>query len=271
MRFVTWGLLSLALLHGQDVREIVRRSIDADKHNAEIARSYTFVQREQQREIDSNGKVKKTESDTVDVTLMEGSGYRRHIAHNDRPLPPKEQAKEEEKLRRSIEERKKETPEHRAIRIQDWERRRAKEREPLKEIPDAFDLKLAGEEKVAGVDAWIIDATPHPGYRPRSGAASFFPKVKARCWISKQDYQWAKVEMETLDTISFGAFLLRLAKGSHLSYEAAWVNSEVWLPKHVVLQGAMRVALVKLLRGDVTFDFSDYKKFQAESRLVGGL
>lgn len=165
MRLVTWGLLPLALplalLQAQDVREIVRRSIDADQHNTEIARTYTFVQRQQQREIDSNGKVKKTESDTVDVTLMEGSGYRRHIAHNDQPLPPKEQAKEEERLRRSIEERKKETAEHRAIRIQDWERRRAKEREPLKEIPDAFDLKLAGEEKVAGVDAWIIDATPH--------------------------------------------------------------------------------------------------------------
>jgi hypothetical protein len=30
----------------------------------------------------------------------------------------------------------------------------------------------------------------------------------------------------------------------------------------------MRVALVKLMRGDMTFEFSDYKKFQTESRIV---
>ena len=138
----------------------------------------------------------------------------------------------------------------------------------MREIPDAFDLKLAGEEKVAGVDAWIIDATPKAGYKPRTQSASYFPKVKARFWIAKQDYQWVKVDMETLDTISFGGILIRMAKGSHLEFEASRVNNEVWMPKRAVLKGAVRIALVKMLRGDVTFDFSDYKKFQTDSRVV---
>ncbi len=257
-----------AMLGAQDAREIVRRSLELDKRNAEIARSYTFIQRQQQREVDAGGQVKKIGSDTYDVTLMEGSPYRRHIAHDDLPLSPKEQAKEEEKLRRSIEDRRKESPEARAQRVQDWERKQQKQRDPLREVPEAFDLKLAGEAKISGVDTWMIDATPRPGYKPHSQASSFFPKVRARFWIAKQDFQWVKIDMESLDTITFGGFLLRMAKGSHLEFEAARVNNEVWLPKRVVLRGAMRVALVKLMRGDMTFEFSEYKKFQTESRIV---
>jgi hypothetical protein len=268
VRILLWLLVLPAILAAQDPRDIVRRSLEIDMHNTEIARNYTFVQRQQQREIDSTGHVKKVESETFDVTLLEGSPYRRLIAKDDKPLSAKDQAKEEEKLRKSIEDRRKEPPEVRARRIQEWERKQQKQREPLREIPEAFDLKLLGEDKLAGVDTWMIDATPRPGYKPRSQASSFFPKVRARFWIAKQDYQWVKIDMESLDTISFGGILIRMAKGSHLEFEASRVNNEVWLPRRAVLKGAVRIALVKLLRGDFTFDFSDYKKFQTDSRVM---
>lgn len=267
-RFLTASLAMPVFLCAQDAREIVKRSVEIDMRNSEVARNYTYVQRQQQREVDPNGHVRRVESDTFDVTLMEGSPYRRKIAHNDQPLPAKDQAREEEKLRKSIEDRRRETPEQRTLRIQEWERKQQKQHEPLREIPDAFNLKIYGEEKFAGVDTWVIDATPRQGYKPHSTATAFFPKVKARFWIAKQDYQWVKVDMESLDTISFGGFLIRMAKGSHLEFEAARVNNEVWLPKRAALKGSVRIALVKMLRGDMSFEFTNYKKFQAESRVV---
>ena len=160
------------------------------------------------------------------------------MARNDQPLPPKEQQQEDEKLQRSIEQRRKETPEQKERRIADWKRKQEKQREPLRELPDAFDFRLAGEENIAGVPAYVIDASPKPGYKPRSSIASFFPKVKARFWIDKKDYQWAKVDMETLDTITFGGILVRLAKGSHLVMEQARVNQEVWLPRRISMQAS---------------------------------
>jgi hypothetical protein len=268
MRVWVLILIGSAGLAGQDAREIVRRSIELDRKNLELSRSYTFLQREQHRDIETGGRVKKVESDTYDVTLLEGSPYKRHIAHDERPLSEKEQAKEAENLRKSIEDRRRETPEQRAARIRDWDDKRAKQREPLKEIPDAFDLKITGEEKMEGRDVWVIDATPRPGYRPRNPRASFFPKVKARFWIARQDYQCVKMEMESLDTISFGGILVRMAKGAHLEFEQTRVNDEVWLPKRIVLKGAVRIALVKMIRGDISFDYSNYKKFQVDSRVV---
>jgi len=257
-----------AMLCAQDPREIVRRSIELDKRAPEIARNYTYLQRQEQRDLDSSGKVKDTEIRTWDVTWLEGSPYRRLVAHNDQPLSPKEQQKEEEQLQKSLEQRRNETKEQRERRLAESERRQQRQREPVKELPDAFDFHLVGEEALNGSQTYVIDATPKPGYRPKLPSASYFPKVKARLWIDKNDGQWVKVELESLDTISFGGIVVRLSKGSHLTVEQARINSEVWLPKRVAMQVSARVMLVKSFHREVLITFSDYKKFQVESRVV---
>jgi hypothetical protein len=256
------------LLPAQDPREIVRRATEVDRHNIEIARNYTFLQHQEKRETDSFGKVKSLESETWDVTLQEGSPYRRLKARNDQPLSAKEEKKEEEKLRTSIEQRRKETKEQRDLRIAEWERRQQQRREPIKELPDAFNFTLVKEEALNGGQAYVIDATPKPGYRPRLASASYFPKIKARLWIDKTDYQWIKAEIESLDTVSFGGIVLRMAKGSRLLLEQERVNNEVWLPKAVSFQGAFRILLVKGYRGQYNITFRDYRKFQADSRVI---
>jgi hypothetical protein len=257
-----------ALLSAQDPREIVRRSIELDRHNNEIARQYTFLQRAEERELDGAGKVKHTESNTEDVTLLEGSPYYRRVAHNDQPLAVKEEKQEQERLQKSIDQRRKETPEQRQRRVADWERRQEKQREAFREIPEAFDLKLVREERLNGGETWVIDASPKRGYKPKSRAASYFVKMKARFWIDKADYQWVKLDVDITDTITFGGVLFRIAKGGHLSFEQTRINDEVWLPKSISGKGQMRIALVKVLRGELLVSFSNYKKFQTDSRIV---
>jgi translation initiation factor IF-1 len=256
------------LSFAQDAREIVLRSLELDSQNERLARSYTFVEREQVQMFDGRGRVKRTRIQTYDVTLVEGSPYRRLIARDDKPLSPKEEKKQEEKLRKSIEKRQKETPEQRAKRIAEWEKKRRENHEPLLEIPDAFDLCLAGEEQIDGRDAWIIDATPHPGYRPKSRMARMFTKFKGRIWIDKRDSVWVKAEAEALDTISFGWFLARLRTGARLSFEQTRVNDEVWLPKHAQASLSGRAALLVSFNAAVDVTYSNFRKFQANSRLV---
>jgi hypothetical protein len=268
VRFFTLIACLPAILAAQDPREIVRRSVEIDRKNLEIARNYTYLERHEARELDGSGKVKSTEIQTWDVTLLEGSPYRRLVARNDQPLPPKEVKKEEDKLRQSIEQRRKETKEQRERRIADWERRRERQREPLKELPDGFDFRLIGEERFDSGPAYVIDAMPKPGYKPRRPSAAYLPKVKARLWISQNDYHWVKVEVETLDTISFAGFLVRVSKGGRLTIEQTRINNEVWMAKSVTLRASARIALIKSLHEELIITFTDYKKFQVDSRVV---
>ncbi len=268
MRLLTLLISIPAFLASQDPREIVRRSVELDKRNTEITRNYTYLQRQELRQLDSSGKLKDTDAHTWDVMWLDGSPYHRMVLHNDQPLTAREQKQEDEKLRKSTEARRKESAAERERRLAEWDRRQQRQREPLRELPDAFDFKLVGQEPLNGGQTYVIDATPKPGYKPRSSATSYFPKVKGRLWIDQHDYQWVKLEMETLDTITFGGFLLRMAKGGRLSIEQARINDEVWLPKRIYGKGSARIALIKVLRGEIVMTFSDYKKFQADSRMV---
>lgn len=256
------------LLFGQDAREIVRRAVERDSTNTQLARNYTFLQRQDVRELDGAGKVKNEKLETWDITLLEGSPYRRLVARNDQPIPAEEQLREEEKLRRSIEDRSKETSEERERRLAEWTKRQARQREPVKELPDAFDFTITREEVIEGRPVYVITALPKLGYKPRSALAAFFPKVKLRLWIDQRDYQGARIEMEVLDTISLGGFLLRVSKGSRLLIQQARINDEVWLPKKVALHASVRLLLVKGLNRELDVTFSDYKKFQADSHVV---
>jgi hypothetical protein len=259
---------ALSLAAADDPKEIVRRALQRNAHNDEISRQYTFLQRDDVRTLDGAGAVKHRDLQTFDVTLLEGSPYRRLIARDDKPLPPQEEKKQREQLKKSIEQRHSETPAQRQQRIADWDRRRNRERENLNEVPDAFDFRLVGEEQIDGVPVWVIDGTPHAGFKPKSKEAAYFPKVKGRMWVAKSDYTPVKIAVETLDTISIGAFLVRLAKGGRIGVEFARVNDEVWLFKHINLTASARLFLVKGFHLDADFTFSDYKKFSAESRII---
>ncbi len=260
---------ALCLAAADDPKEIVRRALQRNARNDEISRQYTYLQRDDVRALDGGGAVKHRDLQTFDITLLEGSPYRRSIARDDKPLPPQEEKKQQELLKKSIEQRRKESPAERQQRIGDWDRKRNQQRENLKEVVDAFDFRLAGDEQLDGVPVWVIDGTPHPGFKPKSKEAAYFPKVKGRMWVAKSDYTPVKIAVETLDTISIGAFLVRLAKGGHIDVEFTRVNDEVWLYKHVNVTASARLFFVKGFHLDADFGFSGYKKFSAaESRVV---
>lgn len=252
-----------------DARELVLRSLDRDEKNGRIASQYTFVERNEQRQLDGDGRVKKRTSKTWDVMIIEGTPFRRLIARNDKPLPEEEEQREAGNLERSVEQRKSETPEERQRRLADAEAKRKKQLNELRQIVEAFTLKVAGEDTVSGAPAWIVEAYPRKGYKPTGGMTRFFPKVKGKLWISKNDYQWVRAEAEAIETISVGLFIARIHKGTRASFEQARVNGEVWLPKHIAVEFAGRIALVKAMRGQVDISFRDYRKFQAESRITG--
>ena len=70
-----WALfVSLPLAYAApDVDEIVRKAFEKDESNERKARQYTFHRRIQENSLSKNDAVKKTESKTYDVTLLEGA------------------------------------------------------------------------------------------------------------------------------------------------------------------------------------------------------
>jgi hypothetical protein len=258
----------IAIVLAADPREIVRRAVESNARDTQLTKEYNYLQREETRELDRSGKVRVQKDETWDVIPLEGSPYKRLLSRDGRPLSPAEKELEDQKVRAATEERRKETPEQRAHRLEEWRHRQDRQRQPLRELPDAFNFTLLPEEDLDGRPVYVIEALPKPGYKPKSTYTAFFPKVKVHAWIDKADLEAKRIEIEATDTISFGGFLLRLEKGSRIVIEQTRMDDQVWVPRHVSVLAEARLMLLKNMNREMEYDFSDYKKFQVDSRVV---
>jgi hypothetical protein len=254
-----------------DPKEIVRRAMEMDQHNFELARNYTYQERRVLKMLDRHGKQKRQQIETFDWTILYGEPYSRLIEKDDKPLNAKDEHKEQEKADKFIAKRKNESAEERKKRLDKQEKERREDRAFALDIVNAYDFRIGGQEQLAGRDAYVIDATPRQGFHPTQPHADILPKLKGRVWIDKNDYGWAKIQVETIDTISWGFFLVRIHKGSQVTLEQTRVNNEIWLPSRLLVTGGARVALLMNADVDLESDYSKYKKFSTGSRVLPGV
>lgn len=248
--------------------DIVKKSLDRDERNSKQAKDYTYQERQETREVDGQGKVKSTHSKTYDVLSLYGRPYRKLVSKDGKPLSPSEEAKQETQWKKAVEQRRRQSEDVNSKEFREYEKRRQEQRRFIREIPDAYDFELIGEETVSGKPAWVIMARPKPGFKPRDSRAAILTKMRGTLWIDKAEYQWVKVAAENADTISLGGFLLRLGRGSTMNFEQSRVNDEVWLPSHARIAVGVRVALLKNVHIELESTYKDYKKFQTDSRVV---
>lgn len=256
-------------LYAQDAREIVRKSVELDQANWLRMKDYTWIGRSTERHLDSSGKMKSEESKEWETIILSGEPYRRMLKRNGEPLSPDESRKQQEKLDKNVAKLQQETPEQRQRRLAEYEKQRLRDRAFLREIPDAYDIRMEGDARIDGHDVWVITGTPRRDYHPKDREAKALQKIRAKLWVDKSNYQWVRLEAETMGTISFGLFLARLNPGAKVVFEQTRVNDEVWLPKHMLLKGTGRLGLLVRVAMDEDITWSDYRKFQVNSKIVG--
>jgi hypothetical protein len=252
----------------QDAREIVRKSVELDQLNWQRRADYTWVMTTRERHFDSQNRVTSDHQEALETLVLNGRPYNRLIEKDHQPLPPEDQKKEQERLDRLAARLDKETPAEKQRHIDEYEASRRRERRFLLEVPDAFDLRLEGDQIVDGQPVWVISGTPKPGYHARSREGAAMLKMRGKIWIEKAGYQWVRLEAQTTGTISFGWVLARLNPGAKLVLQQTRINDEVWLPSRLFLSGAGRVGLLKRIAEDEEVTWSNYRKFRVESKVV---
>ena len=255
-------------LSQKQMQDLLRVVADKDLENDKRLRDYTYVERDEEHKLDGKGEVKSTEVKTYDVMELYGEQVQRLIEKDDKPLDQKDAAKEEEKIQKVIDKRKNESEGDRRKREEKEEKNREEDRKFVREVADAYNFTLVGTESLGGREAWVIEGEPRPGFVPQLKESKYLSKFRGRVWIDKNDLQLAKMDVECLDTISWGLFLARIHKGSRVMLEQTRVNQEVWLPRELTVKVDVRLALLKNLNVDLEQSFRDYKKFRATSRVL---
>jgi len=206
-----------------DVRQIVLASIAATERHWQTRLRYTYLERDESRRRDLAGHLKSEDVDVSRTILVNGIPIEQLVERNGRPPSAEEQRQHKE----TVERLKRETPEQRAERL----RKQAEENASLvREVPKAFDFRLTGEEVVHGRPAYIMQATPHPGYQAQGKYGKIFAKIEGKLWVDKQDLGWIKADGQVTQPFSLGLFLARVLQGSHITMEQTRVDEGIWMP-----------------------------------------
>jgi hypothetical protein len=257
------ALLLTCLAYAQttppDPVELMRRSTAAQKDNSVKVRQYTFHEYKVNRELDKDGKETGRETETWEVMGLEGSWYRKLVTQNDKPLPPKVQKREDDRLRQEAERRKRETPDERKKRLLSFSYSFIF---PYARAADIYDLQFRGEETVRGRRAYRVEGSPKPGFHPATDDEKEALNYQMNVWLDAEDLCFARVEMEVVGDHS------RVKRGSLIQQDSARNEDGVWLPTAIAFRYNVRFFKMIGGRGEHTTTYSDYRKFQVDSRIL---
>jgi hypothetical protein len=235
-----------------DARQIVGKSLVAAEHSWQAHDAYIYMERDEDRRLDSLGQMKSENVDVTRMTLVNGIRFEQLMEHNGQLPSAEEQLKRDQDL----EKLKHETPEEQAARL----RKKEENRSYLRDLLEAFDFHLIGEEIIAGRPTYMLEATPHPGYHASGKYGKLFAKVKGKLWVDQQDFGWVKVDGEVTQAFSLGLFLARVQRGSHIVLEQTRLADAVWVPKRLEVKASARIPFLKSLDLDRILTYSDYRR-----------
>ena len=233
-----------------DARQIVSPSIAATERSWQARDRYTYMERDEDRRLDSRGLVKSEDVDVTRMMLVNGARFEQLMEHNGQLPSSAQQRKRDEDL----EKLKHETPAEQTARL----RKDQENRSFLRDVLEAFDFHLVGEEIVDGRSAYVLQATPHPGYHAHGKYGNMFSKVEGKLWVDKQDFGWIKVDGQVTQSFSMGLFVARVQRGSHIILEQTCVGDGVWVPKRLEVRASSRILFLKSLDIERILTYSDY-------------
>lgn len=267
---MTRGILLLAftaLTWAQSGQEILEKALERDERNYEVLNTYTYREKSIVTTYEKDGREKKSTTTVKDVFHVDGTQVELLLEKDGKPLTGKDKEKEQQRFDKEVAKIKKESPSERAKRRRETDKDKKEEAESRREILDAFNAVLEGEETVNGRVCWRLRGDPRPGFKGKGRRADQLEKLLGKAWVDKSTYEWVKLDLNSTDTLSFGWFIFRLQKGAKIGIEQTLVNNEVWLPKSVDVRADARL-LGKMLRLGINVDYSDYRKFSTDSKLT---
>ena len=228
-----------------DIAAILTRSVEANEVDWKAAPDYDYFERD--------GTVTGTR--TYHVLMIAGSPYEELVAVNGKPLPLRDQDREQRELREVISRRRAESIRERSQRITKYEGDRKRDHLLMLELTRAFDFRLLGERRLGRYTTYLLQAMPRAAYRPPSTETEVLAGMQGKLWIDKETYQWVRVEAEVVRPVSIGGFLASVQPGTRFELEKMPIADGVWLPRHFAVKSNTKILFLfrNLTQQDETY------------------
>ena len=83
--------------------------------------------------------------------------------------------------------------------------------------------------------------------------------MRGTLWIDKKDVQWVKADAVAEDTVAFGFFIARLARGSHIVLQQKRLPDGSWVPARIEARASARIFLFFNHNFEEVITYSGYR------------
>jgi hypothetical protein len=244
----------------------------------ELRRQYTWHVTSEEDEADSKGQTKPKTIREAEVFPIAGGGAVGHlIAKNGKPLSGDEKKKEDERFNKAYEERTKQQAKKQAELAADPKKQAKEQAKQDKEEEAGISDFLRAErftnprrERFRGQEVLAFDFGANPDYKAKSIEERLVQSLTGVMWIDEQARQVVRLEAHVADNFKIaGGLVASIDKGASMVFEQTKVNDEVWLPSYAEVHMSARFVVLREKENGIV-RFSDYKKFNAESKIIVG-
>jgi hypothetical protein len=235
------------------MRDVVAHQKQVEK----IRENYTYSSQITVQDIDSSGKVTKTDSFENENFFVNGHPIDRLVRKNGKPLSDHDQQKETERVTKQVQKAEKTPPdqplEGQAISIG--------------RVLEIMDVGAPHRETFRNRPAIVFDFVGRKNAKAHGMAEEASKKLKGTIWIDEADREVAHLEVTFYENFHVaGGLLANIQKGSSFRFDQAPVDGGLWLPTGGEGNVQARIVLVKNMRQHFSERNYDYKRFQVDAQ-----
>ena len=241
-----------------DIRQLMVQVMDHQKQLEKVRENYTYHSSNSVQEIDSSGKVTKTETEESEVFFINSHRIERTEAKDGKPLNDHDQQKEQERVNKLVEKAQK-TPSGTPLEGHD-------ETISITHLLDIMQVTNPRRETFRGRSTIVFDFAGKRDAKTHGLAEDASKKIAGTLWVDEKDLQVARMEAHFIDNFHVGGGILaNVQKGSSFYFDQAPVNGEIWFPTQAEGHVEARVLLVKGVREHFVEHDSKYERFSVET------
>ncbi len=269
MRFSSAVLLAVSLSsfsavgqNGQErpipePRQLMKEVLEHQKNLEKVRENYTYTSLQTVQDVDSNGRVTKTETREGEDFFVNGHIIERTTKRNGKPLSGRDLDKETDRVTKLVEKAQK-TPSGQPIQGQSIS---------VSRVLEIMDVRNPRREMYRGRQTIVFDLMGRKDAKTHGLVEDASKKLRGTIWVDEADRQVAHMEVSFVDNFKIaGGIFASIQKGSNFRFDQAPVNQGLWLPTGG--EGAMqaKVLMLKNMRQHFLERDYDYKVFSVDAQ-----
>jgi hypothetical protein len=240
-----------------DIRQLMHEVVEHQKQLEKVRENYTYNSIMTIQNIDSDGKVKKTETEEGNEFFVNSHLIERIVKKDGQPLSEHEEEKEQARVTKLVEKAQK-TPPGQFLNDQSVS---------VSQLLSLMDVRNPRREIFRGRPTFIFDFVGRKDAKTHGIVQDASKKLQGTIWIDETDRQVAHLEVSFDDNFHIaGGLFATVDKGSNFRFDQAPVEGGLWLPTGGEANMQARLLLLKNLRQHITERDFGFAQFQVQTQ-----